>query len=66
MKTALEVFEVAFEVGKFIAGAILAGDDHIWRPIADIMPAPLKSRIERVAQDAKTEAELRKVLSPDG
>jgi hypothetical protein len=57
-----DVINIAFEVGKFVADAITSGDEKAWRPIADILPSPLKSRVVRVAEDAKTRMELEKVL----
>lgn len=60
----IQVLEASFEIAKFLTSAILEGDDHVWRPIASILPTPLKSRLERLAQDAKTEAELRKIIKP--
>lgn len=63
-KTALisDILGVAFEVGKYVADAIASGDEQAWRPIADILPAPLKTRVVRTAEDAKTRLELDKIL----
>ena len=60
-----DILSIAFDVGKFVAEAISNGDEQVWRPIADILPVPLKSRLERVAQDAKMKADLEDILGKD-
>jgi hypothetical protein len=65
MSIVADILSIAFDVGKFVAGAIASGNEQAWRPIADILPIPLKSRIEMVAQAAKTQTELEEVLGKD-
>jgi len=65
MSIVADILEVAFDVGKFVAQAISSGDEKQWRPIAEILPSPLKSRVEMVAQRAQTQKELEEVLGKD-
>ena len=60
-----DIISIAFDVGKFLAEAISSGDEKTWRAIADILPAPLKSRVERVGQDSLTQQALENVLEKD-
>jgi hypothetical protein len=60
-----DIISIAFDVGKFLAEAISSGDVKTWRAIADILPDPLKSRIERVGQDTLTQQAVEDVLRKD-
>lgn len=61
-----DIISVAFDIGKFLAEAISSGDEKTWRAVADILPAPLKSRVERIGQDVLTQQALENVLGKDG
>ena len=60
-----DIISVAFDVGKFLAEAISSGDEKTWRAISDILPAPLKSRVERIGQNVLTQQGLEDVLGKD-
>jgi hypothetical protein len=62
MSVIATIIDVAFDVGKYIARAIQEGDEAKWRPIADVLPEPLKSRLERIAQDTKTKNALEDIF----
>ncbi len=60
-----DILSAAADIGKFVAEAIFNGEEQVWRPIAELLPSPLKSRLERVAQDAKTKKTLENVRDGD-
>jgi hypothetical protein len=57
------ILEFAFDVAKHIFNAITSGDEDQWKPIADILPDPLKTRMMILAEDEKTRQEIEKILS---